>query len=162
MPMDEAEDEQEITEKPNDELHRVVTKAGLLILGFGVLLLLFPLWDVMYEMEVADQELTPYKAQFASLKEEEKSMVAADPESPRLIELKEKQQEVIQQLRDKKAIYDIYKKKMILIGMIMFLSIVIGLITTLVGMYLWSAYRAQFRPPKPEEEEGEEEEQEKE
>lgn len=157
MARGDDEENEEQKEKPNDDLHRIVTKAGLLILGFGILLMLFPLWDVMYQKELADQELSPYKQEFAKLKEDERSMVAADPESPRLKELKEKQVEVIQQLRDKKAIYDLYKKKLLLLILVMLFSVIFGILITLTGIYLWYAYRAQFRPPE-EESEGEEEE----
>ncbi len=159
--MDEDEELQSNSLIPTDDLHKSVSKAGLIILGIGLYLLLFPMWDVMKEKDKADTELLPVKIEFADLKEQGKELAEADPESPRVQELKEREAEVLIELRAKLETSKFYKRKFLVFVIVMAFMLLTGFIVTIFGLVMCSDFRARFRPPEPEKEEEEEEEEEK-
>ncbi len=145
---------------PTDDLHKSVSKAGLIILGIGLYLLLFPMWDLLQEKSKAEAEMMPVKMEFAQLKEEGKELSEADPESPRVIELKEREAKVLVDLRAKLEAHKFYKRKFLVFVIVMAFMLLVGFIVTIFGLVMCSDFRARFAPPKPEKEEEEEEEEE--
>ena len=156
--MDEDDDQQINTLIPTDDLHKSVSKAGLIILGIGLYLLLFPMWNVMKEKDKADAELLPVRIEFADLKEQGKELAEADPESPRVQELKEREAAVLIELRAKLETSKFYKRKFLVFVIVMSFMLLIGFIVTIFGLVMCSDFRARFRPPEPEKEDEEEEE----
>ncbi|THB73595.1 MAG: hypothetical protein D6B28_03605 [Gammaproteobacteria bacterium] len=146
---------------PTDDLHKSVSKTGLMILGLALYLLLFPMWDIMKEKSAAEAELLPVKMEFADLKEQGKKLAEADPESPRVVELKEREAEVLVELRAKLENHKFYKRKFLVFVIVMGFMLLTGFIVTIFGLVMCSDFRARFRPPEPEKEEEEEEEEEK-
>jgi hypothetical protein len=134
-----------------------VIKTGLWILAFGVLILLFPLWETIDLSHQKKLDVVPYAQQMKQLKTEERGMVEADPESPRLLELKERQKEVFDVLVVKNAEYNLARRKMWVTLLVMLVALLVGTATTLVGFYLSYAYHAQFAPKAPPAEEEKEE-----
>lgn len=136
-------------DKPTDNIHLFVTKVGLFILAFGLLILLFPLWDTIDGVSQAELARVPYTEQFAALKDEERRMVEADPESPRLLELREKQRVVFNDLRIKSVEWRLARRKMLVTMFVMLVSLAMGGLISLLGLYLSYDYRAQFveKPP---------------
>lgn len=154
--MDEDDDQQINTLIPTDDLHKSVSKAGLIILGIGLYLLLFPMWNVMKEKDKADAELLPVRIEFADLKEQGKELAEADPESPRVQELKEREAAVLIELRAKLETSKFYKRKFLVFVIVMSFMLLIGFIVTIFGLVMCSDFRARFRPPEPEKEDEEE------
>ena len=154
--MDEDDDQQINTLIPTDDLHKSVSKAGLIILGIGLYLLLFPMWNVMKEKDKADAELLPVRIEFADLKEQGKELAEADPESPRVQELKEREAAVLIELRAKLETSKFYKRKFLVFVIVMSFMLLIGFIVTIFGLVMCSDFRSRFRPPEPEKEDEEE------
>ncbi len=142
---------------PTDDLHKSVSKTGLIILGIGLYLLLFPMWDVIIEKDKAEAELLPVKIEFAELKEQGKKLSEADPESPRVIELKEREDKVLIELRERLEVQKFYKKKFIIFVIVMSFLLLVGFIVIIFGLVMCNDFRARFRPPKPEKDEEDEE-----
>lgn len=155
--MDEDEESAGIKEGPTDELHKSVSKTGLIILGIGLYLLLFPLWDVLIELDKAEVEMIPVKIEFAQIKGDSKELAEADPESPRVMELKEKESRVLADLRQKISTHKFFKKKFIVFVIVMAFLLLVGFIVTLFGLIMCHDYRSKFNPAEPEEDEVEEE-----
>ncbi len=154
--MDEDEENTGLKDGPTDDLHKSVSKTGLIILGIGLYLLLFPLWDVMVELDKAESQMLPVKIEFAQIKQDGKELAEADPESPMVVELKEREAKVLADLREKITTQKFFKKKFIVFVIVMAFLLLVGFIVTIFGLIMCYDYRSKFNPPEPDDEESEE------
>ncbi|THB64378.1 MAG: hypothetical protein D6B27_10450 [Gammaproteobacteria bacterium] len=159
MPMDDDEQEENSQKRlPEDHLHKSVTKAGLIILAIAFYMLLYPMWDVLKGYSDAEGVYEPLKEQFTSLKKEQTELAKADPESPVIEELIEKQKVMQIKLVEKLGEYRFFQRKFIIFLVVMLLFFLTGMITAIVGLAMCSEYRSNFKEDKKKDEEEDDEE----
>lgn len=158
--MEDDELESGAVKLPTDNLHKSVSKAGVIILGIAFYMLLSPMWSVLEEYTGAEAELDPVMQQFTDYKKEETQLAETDPESPRIAELVELQKAMVEDIKSKRSNYKFYQKKFIVFVIVMIIVFLTGFITAMIGLIMCFEYRGNFKKPKPEgddEDEGAEE-----